>query len=71
MADHQCVHEADWGSVKTNVVNICKDVKEIKQKFTRVTDHGKTIAAMKVWIYVLWVAVGAMFIWNLRLHGLW
>jgi hypothetical protein len=69
---HRCLHEADWGSVKTNILNICKNVKDIKEKDLKdVRAHDKTIAAIKVWIYVLWVAVVGSFIWNLRLHDLW
>lgn len=61
---HQCLHEADWGKMKANVLIMLRDVKDIKT-------HDKEIAAMKVWIKVMWLAIGCMFIWNLRLHGLW
>lgn len=61
---HTCLHEADWGAMKANVLTILKNIKDIKI-------HDKELAALKVWNKVMWLALGGMFIWNLRLHGLW
>ena len=61
---HACLHEADWGAMKANVLIILRQIKDIKT-------HDKEIARLQVWSYVQWVAIGGMFIWNLRLHGLW
>ena len=70
MPEHKCLHEADWGSVKTNVTNILKTIREIKNA-TPNCPHTKEVARMQVYIYVMWAGMGGMFIWNLRLHGLW
>ncbi len=43
---------------------IADDLKELR-------DHGKDIAALKVWNYVLWALLAGSFILNLKLHGLW
>jgi hypothetical protein len=61
---HQCLHAHNWGKVKANLATILTNIQELKE-------HDKSIARLQVWVFVQWAAIGGMFIWNLRLHGLW